>query len=444
MEPRQEQGIADLRGAPRKARETSNRFAEEDLRLQHQQLLSSRDALQRERQKYFELFEFAPDAYFITDSHGVIREANLAASQLLGVPSQFLVGKPLPNFFEEPARKAYRHQLDQLCGSERSDDWEINVQPANGDLTAVSISVGQISRSKKSIGGYRWILRDITKRKQAELSVRELNRDLERRVASRTAQLAAANRLKDELLASERTAREEAEISNRVKSDFLALLSHEFRTPLQAIFGYTELLEREIHGPLNDAQRRDLLRIQQSEQHLLGLITAILDFAKLESGQPVEVSLHATVVHEILFHMEGLVGPQLEEKELRYEYRCDDPSILAHADAAKVQQIVLNLLANAIKFTARGGSISLSAELEPDAVAIRVTDTGCGIPSDKLDAVFLPFVQIRSKGTVANGTGLGLPISQRLANSMGGTLTATSELGRGSVFTLRLQRPPAS
>lgn len=270
--------------------------------------------------------------------------------------------------------------------------------------------------------------------------LRELNRDLEARVASRTAQLAAANQLKDELLASERAARQEAEISNRVKSDFLALLSHEFRTPLQAIFGYTDLLEREIHGPLTDAQRRDLVRIQQSEQHLLGLITAILDFVKLESGQPVEVSLHPIVVHEILLHMEGLVGPQLGEKDVSYVYRSDDPSIVAHADAAKVQQIVLNLLANAIKFTAQGGSITLTSELEPDAVAIRVSDTGLGIPADKLDAVFQPFVQIRSKGAIANGTGLGLPISRRLANSMGGSLTATSELGRGSAFTLRLQR----
>ena len=92
---------------------------------------------------------------------------------------------------------------------------------------------------------------------------------------------------------------------NRVKSEFLALLSHEFRTPLQAIFGYTELLEREIHGPLTDSQRRDLARIRQSEQHLLGLTTAILDFAKLESGQPVDVSLYPTTVHKILVHMEG-------------------------------------------------------------------------------------------------------------------------------------------
>jgi signal transduction histidine kinase len=237
-----------------------------------------------------------------------------------------------------------------------------------------------------------------------------------------------------------RKASAEVEDSNRIKFDFLALLSHEFRTPLQAIFGYTELLEREIHGPLTEAQRRDLVRIQQSQQHLLGLVTTILDFAKLESGQAIEVSLHPTIVNEILHHMGGLVGPQLEEKELDYEYRGDDPSIVAYADAAKVQQIVLNLLANAIKFTPQGGRITLVSELEPDGVAIRVSDTGRGIPADMLDAVFQPFVQIRSKGTIANGTGLGLPISQRLANAMGGSLTAASEIGRGSTFTLRLRR----
>jgi signal transduction histidine kinase len=237
-----------------------------------------------------------------------------------------------------------------------------------------------------------------------------------------------------------RKASAEVEDSNRIKFDFLALLSHEFRTPLQAIFGYTELLEREIHGPLNEAQRRDLVRIQQSQQHLLGLVTTILDFAKLESGQAIEVSLHPTIVNEILHHMGGLVGPQLEEKELDYEYRGDDPSIVAYADAAKVQQIVLNLLANAIKFTPQGGRITLVSELEPDGVAIRVSDTGRGIPADMLDAVFQPFIQIRSKGTIANGTGLGLPISQRLANAMGGSLTAASEIGRGSTFTLRLRR----
>jgi signal transduction histidine kinase len=264
----------------------------------------------------------------------------------------------------------------------------------------------------KSLGGYRWVMRDISKRKQAE----------------------------NELLTSERKAREEAEVSNRIKSDFLALLSHEFRTPLQAIFGYTELLEREINGPLTDPQRLYLLRIQQSQQLLLGLITAILDFAKLESGKSIDLVLHPTVIHEVLIQMEGLVGAQLEEKELSYAYRCEDSSIIAKADAGKVQQILLNLLANAIMFTGPGGSIALECEPEPEAVAIRVIDTGQGIPPDKLEAIFEPFVQLKPKGTVANGTGLGLPISRRLATAMGGTLDVQSEVGKGSTFTLRLQR----
>ena len=253
MNPQQQGTVADTREAPRTGRDTSA--------LQYKELLASRDAIDRERQKYFELFELAPDACFLTDSHGIIREANAAASQLLGVPAQFLAGKTLPGFFEEPARKAYRHQLEQLSGSERSEDWEIQLRPRSGPPTDVSVSIARMPARNKSLGGYRWVVRDISKRKQAENIV----------------------------LASERKAREAAEVSNRRKSDFLALLSHEFRTPLQAIFGYTELLEREIHGPLTDSQRRYLQRIQQSQELLLGLITTILDFAKLEDEGTIDL-----------------------------------------------------------------------------------------------------------------------------------------------------------
>src|SRR6202163_113867 len=296
MDPQQQGTVADTREAPRKTRDTSA--------LQYKELLASRDAIDRERQKYFELFEFAPDACFLTDSRGIIREANAAASQLLGVPAQFLAGRMLPTFFEDSARKAYRRQIDHLSGSRRSDDWQIRLQPRDGTSTDVSVSIGRIAARDKSIAGYGWVVRDISKRKQAE----------------------------NEILTRERQAREEAEVSNRIKSDFLALLSHEFRTPLQAIFGYTELLEREINGPLTDPQRRYLQRIQQSQQLLLGLITTILDFAKLESGQSIDLILHPTVIHEVLVHMEGLVGAQLEEKELSYTYRCGDWSMVANTD----------------------------------------------------------------------------------------------------------------
>src|SRR5256714_1938659 len=386
---------------------------------------------------YRELFDFAPDAYLITDLHGTIREGNIAAGKLLGVEPRFLAGKSLPTFFDERGRKEYRHQLDRLCDSDRLDDWEIALQPRTGDAVAVSVTMARGFRKGKGVGSYRWILRDISKRVRAEEALRELNRELELRVGSRTAQLAAANRIKDELLVSERRAREEAEVANRVKADFLALLSHEFRTPLQAIFGYTELLEREIHGPLTDAQRRDLRRIQQSQQHLLGLINTILDFARLDSGQAIEVRPSPIVVHDILCDMEGFIGSQLEKKELKYHYLCSDKKLVAQADREKVQQIVLNLLGNALKFTPAGGHISLGCEAEKESVAIRVADSGIGIAEDKLETIFLPFVQIRRDST-SEGTGLGLPISRRLATAMGATLTASSRPGKGSIFTLRL------
>jgi PAS domain S-box-containing protein len=414
------------------------RIAEEELRAQNEELVASRQAIDRERARYRELFDFAPDAYIVTDANGTIRDANVAAGQLFGVEPRFLVGKPLQTYFEEGSRAQYRKQLDQLCHSDSINGWELWVNPRGGQRMPVAVSLARAPTHDQSTVAYRWILRNISRQKAAEDTLRELNRDLELRVASRTAQLAAANLKKDQLIFSERKAREEAEIANRVKSEFLALLSHEFRTPLQAIFGYTELLEREIHGPLNEAQLRDLKRIQQSQQHLLGLITTILDFARLESGQGIEVEFAPLVMNDVLRGMEGFIGPQLETKQLSYSYKCEDRNLAVNADAAKVEQIVLNLLANAIKFTPVGGTITLECVAEGNRVNVVVHDSGIGIPPDKLEAIFEPFVQIRARGAAMTGTGLGLPISRRLATAMGGVLYATSEPGNGSTFTLAL------
>ena len=402
-------------------------------------LAASRDALDEERTRFREMFDFAPDAYLITDLYGTIHDANVAASRLLGVAPKSLVGKALPSFFEESARKQFPHHIDQLCDVNHLDDWEVWVQPRRGPKTAVSASVARSSRDYLA-AEYRWIIRDCTKRRQADEAVRQLIRHLEQRIASGTDQLAAAYRTMDEILVSERTAREEAQAARDATADFLTLLSHEFRTPFQAIFGYTDLMGREIHGPLTDSQRGDLRRIQQSQQHLLGLITEILDFAQIEGGRAIDVHLQPTAVNEILVNAEGLIGSQLEPKELKYAYRSDDTSVVALTDGAKLQQIVLNLLANAIKFTPFGGSIALECESEGETVAIHVTDTGIGIPDDKLEAVFQPFAQIRGGNALTVDTGLGLAISRRLATAIGGSLSVTNELGKASTFTLRLQK----
>jgi signal transduction histidine kinase len=242
------------------------------------------------------------------------------------------------------------------------------------------------------------------------------------------------------LYEAERTARAEAEIANKAKSDFLASMSHELRTPLNAIGGYAELLVGEIRGPINDQQRADLERIKKNQHHLLALINDILNFAKLEAGRvqfdPVEVSMN-----EILGQLEALVAPQIEQKRLRYRYSCCDPSYTAVTDPDRLQQILLNLLSNAIKFTPSGGKITVRCAVKGQRMEVRVSDTGVGIPPEKLEVIFEPFVQLgRGQTAGAEGTGLGLSISRDLARAMGAELTAESRLDAGSTFILSLPR----
>ena len=232
--------------------------------------------------------------------------------------------------------------------------------------------------------------------------------------------------------------RAEAEAANRTKSEFLAVMSHELRTPLNAIGGYAELMEMGIRGPVTPMQREDLQRIQTSQRHLLGLINEVLNYAKLETGS-VEYKLVDVPVREAMTAAESLVAPQARARGLALTIAACAVPLIARADAEKLRQILVNLLSNAVKFTERGGRIEMSCGFEDSRVAIHVRDTGIGIPADKLEVVFDPFVQVRADLTRPyEGTGLGLAISRDLARGMGGELTAESSFGVGSTFTLVL------
>jgi signal transduction histidine kinase len=274
---------------------------------------------------------------------------------------------------------------------------------------------------------------------EIESSHGELEQQVEEALAV-SQQLELANEELLRISADAQEARDAAQQANRAKSDFLAVMSHELRTPLNAIGGYADILQLGIYGEVNGKQKEALGRIMRSQQMLLSLINDVLNFAKLDAGQ-VQYRMANVPVHDVLAGVEALVTPQLEAKELRYSLEHCDPALVVRADREKMTQIVLNLLSNAIKFTAPEGTITLSCDVEGGWVRIHLHDTGIGIPLERLESIFDPFVQVdRALNRPHEGVGLGLSISRDLAQGMGGSLTVRSEVGTGSTFTLRLRQ----
>jgi signal transduction histidine kinase len=251
--------------------------------------------------------------------------------------------------------------------------------------------------------------------------------------------LRASEAERAKLYERERAARMAAEGANRAKSEFLTAMSHDLRTPLNAIGGYSELLSEGVQGPVNDAQQAYLDRIKRNQQHLLTLVNDVLSFARVERGN-VSVTITEVPVLELFASARAVIEPQVMEKGIAYEaVPCDDVRVCA--DRERTEQVLVNLLANAVKFTPSGGRITLSCALSDETVAIQVRDTGIGIPPDRIDSIFDPFVQVDSRRTTEQqGVGLGLAISRNLAELMGGTLTVESTVGAGSTFSLQLRR----
>jgi signal transduction histidine kinase len=259
-------------------------------------------------------------------------------------------------------------------------------------------------------------------------------------------QLRRALAEREVLLQRERTARAEAESASRAKSEFLAVMSHELRTPLNAIGGHVQLLEMGIHGSVVEAQRTALQRIERSQRHLLSLINDILNLTRIE-GRRVEYAVEDVDLEPVLSDVKATILPLAAQHQFSIATdtsirRIGARALIVRADRDKLQQILLNLLSNALKFTPAGGRITITtglSTLRHQSAVVEVSDTGIGISPDKLEQIFQPFVQLsqRPEGR-PQGIGLGLSISRELARGMGGDLTVSSDVGHGATFRLTL------
>ncbi len=458
------------------------RVAEEELRTQNDALLASQEVIEAERQRYHDLFEFAPDGYLVTDINGTIQEANRAAARMFNVEQRFLVGKPLVNFIggestevEVEARRAFRSVLLKLCqgdlviGLNRDaigmqvtpQEWEVQLYPRQLDKRPetepgrqtrqcfdAALTVAPIFSHTGKVIALRWLIRDITARKQAEAEVRTLNAELEQRVRDRTAELEAANKVKDELLLREQAARavseraqRAAEAANRMKDEFLAILSHELRTPLNAMLGWSQLLRTRT---LNEAtMARALETIERNAKLQSQLIKDLLDVSRIVRGKlamrivPCEL---AAVVKAAI----DTIRPAAEAKRIDLRTNLDPTLGLMAVDPDRLQQVVWNLVSNAIKFTPPGGQVAVQVtrKTEPSGVVaqIQISDTGTGISPEFLPYIFDRFRQGESHSARNHGgLGLGLAIVRHIVELHGGTVEAKS-LGKhqGTTFWVKL------
>ena len=376
-------------------------------------LSHAQEALTRSEARYRDLITRAPSIVCELQLDGTVDLVNDAVRTILGWEPSSLNGK---NLWRLLVHEDHESLLADFLGAMRHRDvtgYEIPMRSRHGLPRWIAWNSSNRYGGDGKLKSLVLFGVDVTARREAEESQRRL--------------------------AEAELAKTRAEAANKAKMEFLAVMSHELRTPLNAIGGYAQLLEMGIKGPVSGSQVEDLRRIRRSQAHLLGLINDIMNFVRLETGRVVFHNA-AHRVKDLLENIEALTGPQIRMNGLEYHAAPCPESLTVWGDREKIQQILLNLVSNSIKFTAPGGRIDVVCEQQGSSVFFHITDTGKGIPADKLVEIFDPFVQVNPKFTrPQDGVGLGLAISRDLALGMGGDLTAKSEERVGSTFTLQLK-----
>jgi PAS domain S-box-containing protein len=356
------------------------------------------------------LIESNIDALIATDPSGIITDVNKQMEALTGCTRDELIGAPFKNYFTDPERAEAAIML--VLSEKKVTDYELTARARDGKETVVSYNATTFYDRDRRLQGVFAAARDVTERKRLDQALQETNVELE-------------------------SAKFTAEKANLAKSDFLSSMSHELRTPLNAILGFAQLMESSFPPP-PPSQKRSIEQILKAGWYLLELINEILDLALIESGK-VTLSREPVSLVEVMLECRAMIEPQARKRGIGMTFPRFEIPYFVIADRTRVKQVLINLLFNAIKYNKPEGAVAVECTLSPpDSIRISVRDTGTGLAPEQLAQLFQPFNRLGKEASAEEGTGIGLVVTKRLVELMGGAIGVDSAVGVGSVFWIEL------
>jgi PAS domain S-box-containing protein len=356
------------------------------------------------------LIESNVDALMTTNALGIITDVNKQMEALTGSTRDELIGAWFKDYFTDPERAEAAIKL--VLNDKKVTDYELTASARDGKRTVVSYNATTFYDRDRKLQGVFAAARDVTERKRFEQALQETNVELQ-------------------------SAKSAAEKANLAKSDFLSSMSHELRSPLNAILGFAQLMESAAPPPTR-SQSDSIAQILQAGWHLLKLINEILDLAVIESGK-VSLSSEPVSLAEVLSECQAMMEPQAQQRGIQMTFPKFDTALFVKADRTRLKQIVINLLSNAIKYNKDQGTVVVDCEIrQSKRIRVSVKDSGAGLAAEELAQLFQPFNRLGQEDGSIAGTGIGLVVTKRLAELMDGVLGVESKVGEGSVFWLEL------
>ena len=356
------------------------------------------------------LIESNIDALMTTDPFGIITDVNKQTEALTGCTRDELIGAPFKNYFTDPERA--EAGIKRVLREKKVTDYELTACSRDGQETVVSYNATTFYDRDRKLQGVFAAARDVTERKRLDQVLQDKNAELG-------------------------NAKVVAEKANLAKSDFLSSMSHELRTPLNAILGFAQLLEVGTPPP-TAAQSVRLHQIIKAGWYLLELINEILNLAVIESGK-LSLSREPVSLIDVMRECQAMIEPQAQKRGIQLNFHSFDNTWYANADRTRVKQVLINLLSNAIKYNREHGTVEVECTAStPERIRIRIKDSGSGLPPEKLAQLFQPFNRLGQEASTEEGTGIGLVVTKRLVELMGGTIGVESTVGVGSEFWIEL------